>query len=99
MSFTHLIWSNLKRRKLRTILTLLSIFVAFFLYGLLCTIKTAFTAGVTMAGADRLIARHKVSLIMNLPVSYLTQIERVPGVAAAAHWWTVSSGKLDNGCG
>jgi len=86
MSFTHLIWSNLKRRKLRTILTLLSIFVAFFLYGLLCTIKTAFTAGVTMAGADRLIARHKVSLIMNLPVSYLLRMERVPGVAAVMHW-------------
>src|SRR5512136_890335 len=86
MRYLHLIWSNLKRRKLRTALTLLSIFVAFLLYGLLCTIKEAFTAGVTMAGADRLIVRHKVSLIMNLPVTYQGRMERIPGVAAAMHW-------------
>jgi len=86
MKFLHLIWSNLKRRKLRTLLTLLSIFVAFLLYGLLCTIKEAFTAGVSMAGADRLIVRHKVSLIMNLPVAYKARMERIPGVASAVHF-------------
>jgi putative ABC transport system permease protein len=86
MKFFHLIWSNLKRRKLRTLLTLLSIFVAFLLYGLLCTIKEAFTAGVSMAGADRLVVRHKVSLIMNLPVSYKARMEQIPGVAAVAHF-------------
>ncbi len=86
MKFLHLIWSNLKRRKLRTLLTVLSIFIAFLLYGLLCTIKEAFTAGVTMAGADRLIVRHKVSLIMTLPVSYKSRMERIPGVAAATHF-------------
>jgi putative ABC transport system permease protein len=86
MRFLHLILSNLKRRKLRTILTLLSIFVAFLLYGLLCTIKEAFTAGVTMAGADRLIVRHKVSLIMNLPVTYEKRMEQIPGVKEAMHW-------------
>ena len=83
MKFLHLIWCNLKRRKLRTLLTLLSIFVAFLLYGLLCTIKEAFTAGVTMAGADRLVVRHKVSLIMTLPVSYGPRMESIPGVASA----------------
>ena len=45
MKFAYLIWSNLKRKKLRTLLTLLSICVAFVLYGLLCTIREAFTAG------------------------------------------------------
>src|SRR3974390_3192563 len=86
MSFFHLVLSNLKRRKLRTILTLLSIFVAFVLYGLLCTIKEAFTAGVTMAGADRLIVRHKVSLIMSLPVSYQERIKNIPGVDTVTHF-------------
>lgn len=86
MKFFFLVWSNLKRKKLRTILTLLSIFVAFVLYGFLCTIKEAFTAGVTMAGADRLIVRHKVSLIMTLPVTYQTRIEAVPGVDAVMHF-------------
>ena len=86
MKFFALVWSNLKRRKLRTALTLLSIFVAFILFGLLCAIKEAFTAGVTMAGADRLIVRHRVSLIMNLPVSYRARIDGVPGVASSVHF-------------
>ena len=86
MRFFHLVWSNLKRKKLRTILTLLSVFVAFVLYGLLCTIKEAFTAGVSMAGADRLVVRHKVSLIMNLPASYKERMEKLPGVDSALHF-------------
>jgi putative ABC transport system permease protein len=86
MKFLSLIWSNLKRKKLRTLLTVLSILVAFLLYGLLCTIKEAFTAGVSMAGADRLVVRHKVSLIMNLPVTYKQRMERIEGVARAAHF-------------
>ncbi len=85
MKFLSLIWSNLKRKKLRTSLTLLSIFVAFVLFGLLCTLKEAFTAGVSMAGADRLIVRHKVSLIMTLPVTYAARMQQIPGVAATAH--------------
>src|SRR5262245_61708804 len=80
MKFLSLVWSNLKRKKLRTSLTLLSIFVAFVLFGLLCAVKQAFTAGVTMAGADRLVVRHKVSLIMSLPAAYKARIERIPGV-------------------
>ncbi|HNQ25030.1 MAG TPA: ABC transporter permease [Phycisphaerae bacterium] len=83
MRFLGLIWSNLKRRKLRTSLTLLSIFVAFLLFGLLCAIKEAFTAGITLAGVDRLIVRHKVSLIMDLPVTYGPRMERIPGVVSA----------------
>jgi putative ABC transport system permease protein len=86
MKFLRLLWGNLMRRKLRTLLTLLSIFVAFLLFGLLCTIKEAFSAGVTMAGADRLIVRHKVSLIMLLPVSYERRIANIDGVDVAMHW-------------
>jgi putative ABC transport system permease protein len=86
MKFLSLIWSNLKRRKLRTALTLLSILVAFLLYGLLCTIKEALTGGIAMAGADRLIVRHKISLIMTLPVTYEARMERIPGVVSAVHF-------------
>lgn len=86
MKFLSLVWSNLKRKKLRTALTLLSIFVAFLLYGLLCTLKESFTAGVTFANADRLIVRHKVSLIMSLPINYTDRIGQVEGVDSAVHW-------------
>ena len=84
MKFLALVFSNLKRKKLRTTLTLLSIFVAFLLFGFLAAIKAAFLAGVDIAGADRLIVRHKVSLIQPLPQSYEAKIEAVPGVDAVA---------------
>jgi len=85
MKFMHLIWGNLMRKKLRTSLTLLSILVAFVLFGFLCAIKQALVGGVELAGADRLIVRHKVSLIQLLPESYQARMLRIPGVAAATH--------------
>ncbi|HTQ30991.1 MAG TPA: FtsX-like permease family protein [Opitutaceae bacterium] len=85
MKFLHLIWSNLKRKKLRTILTLLSIVVAFILFGFLSAIKQALTGGIDVAGANRLIVRHKVSIIQLLPESYEQRMKRIPGVAAAVH--------------
>jgi putative ABC transport system permease protein len=86
MKFIHLIWSNLKRKKLRTSLTLLSIIVAFVLFGVLASINQALTGGISLEGADRLIVRHKVSIIQLLPISYQARMERIPGVAAATHF-------------
>jgi putative ABC transport system permease protein len=85
MKFLPLLWSSLWRKKIRTIFTLLSIFVAFLLFGLLMTIRTAFTFGVDIAGLDRLVLIHKVSLIMPLPVSYLERLRSTEGVALATH--------------
>ncbi len=86
MSSLYLIWCNLRRKTLRTLLTLASIGVAFLLYGLLCTISESFSAGVNMADADRLVVRHKVSLIMMLPETYRRRMENVDGVTSAVHW-------------
>jgi putative ABC transport system permease protein len=85
MKFAHLIWSNLKRKKLRTCLTLLSILVAFILFGLLMAIKQALSGGVQLAGADRLMVRDKVSIIQFLPESYKARMERIPGVSLVTH--------------
>jgi putative ABC transport system permease protein len=85
MKFLHLIRSNLRRKKLRTSLTLLSIVVAFILFGLLSAIQQALVGGVALAGADRLIVREKVSIINLLPISYEARMERIPGVDFATH--------------
>jgi putative ABC transport system permease protein len=85
MKFARLILANFKRHKLRTTLTILSIMVAFVLFAYLAAIRTAFSMGVSMAGADRLIVRHKVSLIQLLPASYEQEIERIDGVSDATH--------------
>lgn len=85
MKFAHLVWCNLKRRKLRTALTLLSIVVAFLLFGFLCSTQQALLGGVSLEGQNRLIVRHKVSIIQLLPIAYKARIERIPGIEAVTH--------------
>ena len=85
MKYLHLVWSNMCRKKLRTSLTLLSIIVAFVLFGFLAAVQQALVGGVELAGADRLIVREKVSLINLLPISYEERMERIPGVDFATH--------------
>lgn len=85
MKYLYLIFANLKRKKMRTLLTVLSIMVAFLLYGYLGAIRQGFTAGVDVAGADRLIVRHKISIIQLLPQSYEARMEQIEGVENAAH--------------
>jgi putative ABC transport system permease protein len=85
MKYLHLVWRNLMRRKVRTIFTALSIFIAFVLFGALMAIRSAFSMGVELAGADRLMMIQKVSFINPLPISYKARIAATPGVEAVTH--------------
>jgi putative ABC transport system permease protein len=85
MKFLPLVWRNLRRRKVRTLFTTLSIVVAFLLFGLLAALNLAFTMGVDVADMDRLILTHKVSLTQLLPLSYESRIEAIPGVVGVVH--------------
>jgi len=89
MKYLYLVWSDLRRKKLRSLLTVLSILVAFMLFGYLAAIRQGFSQGVEVAGLDRLVVRHKISIIQFLPESYEARIERVPGVesAVSATWF------------
>jgi len=85
MKYLPLLWKSLWRKKIRTLFTIGSLFIAFFLFGLLMAIRTAFSFGVEIAGVDRLVLIHKVSLIMPLPISYQSQLQNTPGVEVATH--------------
>jgi putative ABC transport system permease protein len=85
MKFLRLVLAGLGRKKLRTALTLASILVAFVLFALLAAIREALSAGVSAAGADRLVVRHRVSIIQLLPEAYKARMERIPGVVSATH--------------
>jgi len=85
MKYLPLVWKNLWRRKIRTVFTLACVFIAFLLFGMLMTIRAAFSFGVELAGIDRLIVIHKVSLIQPLPASYLERLRGVDGVRAVTH--------------
>ena len=85
MRFLPLILGSLRRRTPRTLFTLFSIAVAFLLYGLLAAVKNSFDGNVALAGADRLVTMHKISLVQPLPVSYLERIGSIPGVTLVTH--------------
>lgn len=90
MKYFHLVWSALFRRKTRTVFTLLSVLAAFLLFGLLDSVRMAFTnASGNIAAASRLVTMSKLSFTMSLPKSLLPRIEAVPGVAevAYANWF------------
>jgi putative ABC transport system permease protein len=85
VKYLYLVWSNLMRKKLRTLLTLLSILVAFLLFGYLGAIRQGFSQGIDVAGLDRLIVRHKVSIIQLLPQAYEARMEQIDGVDDAVY--------------
>jgi putative ABC transport system permease protein len=85
MKLLPLLWSNLRRRRIRTLFTILSIAVAFILFGYLLAIEAAFSMGVELAGNERLVLIHRVSLIQPLPISYQQRIRQVEGVVDVCH--------------
>ena len=89
MRYLPILWAGLFRKKTRTILTLLSIVVAFALFGLLQAVQVAFESGADAADAKRLLTTARYSIIEPLPMSYLRRIEQVPGVVgvASADWF------------
>lgn len=84
MKYFAFIWASLFRKKTRTVLTLLSIVVAFLLFGLLQAVNQAFNSGAESAQADRMITNSKYSIIDMLPVADQRQIGAIPGVQAVA---------------
>ena len=81
---SHLVWAQLFRKKTRTVLTLLSVVVAFLLFGLLQAVQVAFESGADAADARRLLTIARYSIIEPLPMAHGRAIERVPGVVAVA---------------
>ncbi len=83
MKYFPLIWATLWRKKTRTILTLLSIVIAFLLFGVLETVDYAFShpsSGIT--GADKMVTTNRFSIALPLPISGAQQIRSVPGLEA-----------------
>jgi putative ABC transport system permease protein len=89
MKYFPIVWRNLMRRKVRTIFTLLSIFVAFLLFGFLMAVRSAFNMGIDLAGADRMMVLNKISIIMPLPYSYGERLRTLEGVRQVtfANWF------------
>jgi putative ABC transport system permease protein len=79
-----LVWANLRRRKLRTALTLACILLSFLLFGLLDALRGSLSQAVNLAGADRLMSMSKVNVTVSLPRAHYEKVKATPGVRAVA---------------
>ena len=80
MKFAPLILKHLRRNWLRTLSTVLAMAVCIFLICTLQTVVDAVNYGLHLGNASRLVTRHYVSLVFNLPNSYKAKIAAIPGV-------------------
>jgi putative ABC transport system permease protein len=85
MTKTRFVIANLFRKKTRTTLTLLSVIMAFLLFGLLQSVNHIFDAGPNFLGATRLMTQARVSFTTPLPISMVPKLEAVPGVTRVAY--------------
>ena len=79
------ILKNLFRKKLRAVLMIVSILVAFAIFGVLASFEWAFNSSQDSAAADRLIVVNKINMSQQLPVSYFNRVAALNGVRQATH--------------
>ena len=89
MNDFDLVRKNLFRRKLRAALMIVSILIAFMIFGVLAGFYRAFTAGEDRAAADRLITVNKINFTQPMPIAYFNRVHSVDGVRQVtfANWF------------
>jgi putative ABC transport system permease protein len=89
MQLASLATRNILRNRFRTIATMLGVAVAILAFVLLRTVVTAWTEAAEYAAKDRIGTRHKVSIIMTVPLRYVDEVEKTAGVkrAIGANWF------------
>ncbi|WP_290890157.1 ABC transporter permease [Arenimonas sp.] len=80
MTKTGFVLANLFHKKTRTWLTLLSVVMAFVLFGLLQSLNLVFSASPDFIGATRLVTQSRVSFTQSLPMRMVPEMDAIPGV-------------------
>lgn len=78
----RLLLANAVRWKVLAGITVLTVAVAFFLFGLLLSLDRVFNSGIKIGDADRLVVANATSLMQSLPLSYEDQIRAHEDVTA-----------------
>jgi putative ABC transport system permease protein len=80
MKFLPYLLKHLRRNWLRTTSTVLAMGLCIFLFCTLQSVLAEINAQLESTSATRLVTRHSVSLVFQLPLSYRARIEGVEGV-------------------
>jgi len=82
MKYLPLVWGALRRRPGRTLLTLLSVTTAFFLFGALQGFNVGINSALELTNVAHLVVMSRVSLNAPMPLAHAAKIASVPGVTA-----------------
>ncbi len=85
MKYLPLLWAGLWRKPIRTVLTLLSITVAFMLFGVLNGVVAGFDYAASKMSDMRLRVINRANMLEAMPISYEARIARIPGVRIVSH--------------
>src|SRR3979409_940121 len=96
MRFLPLVLANLKRHKLRTILTMCSVALALFLFASLRAVVPTLSAGSQVSSASRMIVQNATAFVIPLPMSYAQRLRSVPHVQDVT-WANWFGGKYGDG--
>jgi putative ABC transport system permease protein len=80
---------NLRRNRLRSALTIAGVAAAVLAFVLIRTVVWAWTVQTADTASDRVVTRHRVTFVMNLPRRYIDEVRALPGVKVAtfANWF------------
>jgi putative ABC transport system permease protein len=94
MKFLPMILANLGRHKLRTVLTMLSVSLALFLFASLRSVVTTLNSGAEVSSASRMIVQNASAIVFTLPQSYVNRIAAVPHVTGVTwqNWFGAKYG-------
>lgn len=84
MKFLPYVLKHLRRSWLRTLSTIFGMALCIFLICTLQTLLEGMNQNVAGANLGRLVTRHAVSLVFNMPYAYRTRVSAVPGVKRVA---------------
>ena len=86
MTDFDLVWKNLFRKPLRTILLTVSIFMAFLIFGILTSLNVALDrASEAGSASNRLVVSNKINFTQSMPYAYINRVAAVPGVTAVTY--------------
>lgn len=87
MKFLSLIVKNSLRNRRRSFLTIFSLSISLCLLGVMMALYYALFFGApAQAQARRVVTRHKVSIVFQMPIYYREQIRKIRGVEEVAIW-------------
>jgi putative ABC transport system permease protein len=89
MKYLPYVVKHLRRNWIRTASTVVGMAVCIFLICTLQTVLAAIRTSTEAADPGRLVTRHGVSLIFNMPIAYKARIQGLPGVerVAVSNWF------------